>query len=200
MTSRREFLQIGITASAWPLAAQAARAGATGGAGALPLYKVLYDGRFADSVRFAGAAAGLGIQTHAFEGDMTSFWYEDLYHEWRKTPAAIAGMTAHGPLFCLERLAWDKGMRVVFRAEHAPGQTCVEHELSGPLDMLRRSVPLADAGGDWGAAMAEVVAHCPRGRAEISAARLSSDAPASTSLHAEALYTWVIAPATRGRA
>jgi hypothetical protein len=40
---------------------------------------------------------------------------------WTKQPVAIAGLTAHGPLFCLERLAWDHGMRVVFRAEHPAG-------------------------------------------------------------------------------
>ncbi len=31
-------------------------------------------------------------------------------------PAAIAGLTAHGALFCLERLGWDVGMRVATRA------------------------------------------------------------------------------------
>jgi hypothetical protein len=28
-------------------------------------------------------------------------------------------MTTHGPLFCLERWAWDHGLRVVARTEHA---------------------------------------------------------------------------------
>ena len=53
-------------------------------------------------------------------GDMTRFWYDDLYHRWRQAPVAIAGLTAHGALFCLERLAWEKRMRVVYRREHSP--------------------------------------------------------------------------------
>jgi hypothetical protein len=28
-------------------------------------------------------------------------------------------LTAHGPLFCLERLAWDHGMRVIARVEQS---------------------------------------------------------------------------------
>jgi hypothetical protein len=54
---------------------------------------------------------------HGFDGDITNIWYHDLQPRWQKAPAAIAGLTAHGALFCLERLAWDVGMRVVARAE-----------------------------------------------------------------------------------
>ena len=83
---------------------------------ALPLYKVVYDVRFPQSVSFAQRAQQLGVATHAIEGDMTSFWYDDLYHRWRQDPVAIAGLTAHGPMFCFEQLAMDQRMRVVFRA------------------------------------------------------------------------------------
>ena len=133
----------------------------------MPLYKVLYDLRFPESVAFARRAATLGVDVHAIEGDMTRFWYDDLHHRWQRGPAAIAGLTAHGPLFCLERLAWDQGMRVVFRAEHKfAGSTCVAHELNGPIAMLRdTSRPETN---DWAARMADVVTQCPRGRAEIA--------------------------------
>jgi hypothetical protein len=198
MTSRREFLQIGIAASALPLATQAARAAGLDEPAAVPaprpvpLYKAVFDTRFAESVAFGRRAASLGVATHAIEGDMTKFWFDDIYHRWRQGPVAIAGLTAHGPLFCFERLAWDQGLRVVFRAEHADA----EHVLSGPESLLlaaRGAVSCAD----WGAAMAEVVTSCPSGRAAIGSAAVARSAGRASSAAAEPLYSWVIAPAAR---
>lgn len=120
MTSRREFLKAGLIASALPVAARAELAALPAGGASAPLYKVLYDTRFAASVAFARRAEALGLAVHAMAGDMTRFWYDDLYYRWRQGPAAIAGLTAHGALFCLERLAWEQRMRVVHRVEHAP--------------------------------------------------------------------------------
>lgn len=194
MTNRRQFLQIGIAATFASQTLRAAEAALTldGAAAAVRLYKVLYDVRFPDSVAFAHRATALGAVTHAIEGDMTRFWYDDLYHRWRSGAAAIAGLTAHGPLFCLERLAWDHGMRVVFRAEHGPAGRGVEHRLSGPLAMLESARHAASV-EHWGSAMADVVLRCPSGRAEIAAASCSSS---STPPDVE-LYSWVIAPASR---
>ena len=194
MTSRRTFLQIGVAASAWPLAAQAARAAALGGAGPAPslrLYKVIYDTRFAASVAFGRRAASLGEQVHPIRGDMTSLWYDDIYYRWKRSPIAIAGLTAQGPLFCFERLAWDQGLRVVFRAEHGAH----EHALSGPESLLVEAREVLSS-ADWAVEMATVVTRCPSGRAEIGSATVGcvrSDA----SLADEPLYSWVIAPAVR---
>ena len=122
MTSRREFLKAGLAASVLlPVGAQADLAAVEGAAvAAVSFYKVLYDTRFPASVAFAQRAAARGFAVHAIAGDMTRFWYDDLYHRWLQGPAAIAGLTAHGALFCLERLAWDQRMRVVYRRELAP--------------------------------------------------------------------------------
>jgi hypothetical protein len=198
MTNRREFLQIGIVATTFPLATQAARAAtlaALPSVDHVPLYKVLYDLRFADSIAFARRVEDLGVAVQAIEGDMTRFWYDDLYHRWQRGPEAIAGLTAHGPLFCLERLAWDQGMRVVFRAEHKfAGAACVAHELTGPISMLNETSGLA--GEDWAASIADVVTRCPSGRAEIASTARSSGR--STDRAEDSLYSWVIAPAIRG--
>jgi hypothetical protein len=115
MTSRREFLKAGLVASTLPVAARAELADSFVGGPAVPLYKVLYDTRFAASAAFARRAEARGIAVYAMAGDMTRFWYDDLYHRWRQGPAAIAGLTAQGPLFCLERLGWEQRMRVVYR-------------------------------------------------------------------------------------
>ena len=200
MTSRREFLQIGIAASAWPLATQAARAAgfdglagaASGSSPSLPLYKVVYDTRFAASVAFGRRAASLGAAVHPIQGDMTRLWFDDIYHRWKQSPVAIAGLTAQGPLFCFERLAWDQGLRVVFARSTARG----EHLLSGPESLLldaRRAL----ASADW-AAMATVVTRCPSGRAEIGCrrGRLRADYYGPLA-GGRAAVLWVIAPAVR---
>jgi hypothetical protein len=200
MTSRREFLQIGIAAGAWPLASRAALAAGAASAGTVPLYKAVYDSRFEQSVAFARRAEALGLRVHAIEGDITSFWYHELDQRWRRgerrdAPVAIAGLTAHGALFCLERLAWDQRMRAVFLAEHAALPSGgLEHRLSGPLAMLHAGLGLDAARDGWAARVAEIVAGCPRGRTEISSACI--EAPAARA-GAETLYSWVIAPAAR---
>src|SRR5688500_11585373 len=133
MTSRREVLQAGLAASAWPIAARADLSAPQHAAATVPIYKVLYDTRFPASVEFARRAAVRGLAVHAMAGDMTRFWYDDLYHRWRREPAAIAGLTAGGALFCLERLAWDQRMRVVYRGRHAAGAGgCIAHRLARP--------------------------------------------------------------------
>ena len=196
MTSRREFLQIGITATAWPLAPAAVRAAGELSVAPLPLYKVVFDRRFRASVAFAERAQSLGLAVHGIAGDMTRFWYDELYHAWKRGPAAIAGLTAHGPMFCFEQLARDQGMRVVFRAEHTLGTAGVAHALTGPLAMLNESMALNDRGSGWAACMADVVSHCSRGRAEISsAAAVSSGPELLLEPGAESLYSWVIAAA-----
>ncbi len=86
----------------------------------IPFYKVIFDHRFQASREFGGEMEKLGAKVHGIHGDITDLWFHDLYHRWKEGPAPIAGMTAHGPLFCLERLAWDRGMRVLSRTEHPP--------------------------------------------------------------------------------
>lgn len=199
MTSRREFLQIGIAAvSAWPLAAPATQASAFAPpATPLPLYKVIYDARFPQSVAFARRAEQLGAAVHAIAGDMTRFWYDDLYHRWQQGPVAIAGLTAHGPLFCFEQLAMDQRMRVVFRGEHRPIDFgVVGHALSGPVGLIGRARSALD-GGHWAAGMADVVTQCSSGRAEIDSQWIRSASGSAAAIGSEPLYSWVIAPATR---
>jgi hypothetical protein len=197
MTSRREFLKVGLTASALlPVGARASLVGGETRAPALSLYKVLYDTRFAASVAFASRAAARGVAVHAMTGDMTSFWYDDLYHRWRQEPVAIAGLTAHGALFCLERLAWEQRMRVVYRGEHtAAAGGCVTHRFEGPAQLAATAAEATvDVG--WASALADVVADCPRRREEAGIAR-SSTMRADAAVPAEPLFSWVIAPVPR---
>jgi hypothetical protein len=121
MINRRQVLQSGLAATSIPLVAglslaplQAAHAKVLEHPS---LYRVLFDQRFAASREFGSQAQWHGQNVQGFNGDITNIWYRDLHPRWQQAPAAIAGFTAHGALFCLERLAWDVGMRVTHRVE-----------------------------------------------------------------------------------
>ncbi len=194
MTSRREFLKAGVAVSALPIAARAELPFAVARQPVIPLYKVLYDTRFTDSVAFGRRAAARGLAAHAIDGDITRVWYDDLYHRWRHGAAAIGGLTARGALFCLERLAWDQRMRVVFRGEHTAAGARLEHVFEGPASLVPRAAAAATA-RFWAAELADVMAECPQGRLERDRAEvLTTGAPA---LPSETLYSWVIAPVVR---
>lgn len=203
MTSRRQFLQIGLVATTWPLASKAARAGpaAIGGrTAAVPLYKAVYDRRFPESVAFARRMDGLGVPVHAMDGDITAFWFNDLSRRWTSQPAAVAGLTAHGPMFCLEQLAWERRMRVVFRAEHRPAADGrLQHRLAGPAGMLERAALGSSTAADWAKRIADVAVECPTGRSEITEVTIATghDASGTFNENLESLFSWVIAPAAR---
>jgi len=196
MTSRRKFLQAGLAVAALPAAASANVAAGERALPTVELYKVLYDTRFAASVAFARRAAARGLAVQAMHGDMTSFWYDDLYHRWRQAPAAIAGLTAHGALFCLERLAWEQRLRVVYRGVHtAAADGGVAHRFEGSSPMLAQAVDsLAEPA--WAAAMADVVAACPLSGRQQSAQGLTPAAATPPPSSGE-LFSWVIAPVQR---
>jgi hypothetical protein len=196
MTNRRELLKVGLAASALPIAMHAELATGADPASTVPLYKVLYDTRFPASVAFARRAAAGGLDVQAMAGDMTRFWYDDLYHRWQRGPVAIAGLTAHGALFCLEQLAWDQRMRVVFRGEHSlEPNGCVAHRFEGPAALLPRARRAATE-RRWAAALADVVAECPRDLTQRQQIRTLT-AHAATPPATEALFSWVIAPVAR---
>ena len=122
MISRRQILKSGLVATSLPLVAGVSfipsRAAHAHVLEQPDLYKVLFDQRFAASRDFGREAQWQGKAVQGFNGDITNVWFHDLHPRWQRGAAAIAGLTAHGALFCLERLAWDVGMRVTHRAEH----------------------------------------------------------------------------------
>jgi hypothetical protein len=203
MASRREFLQIGVAALALPISARAglapAKSGLAGESAPTPLYKVIFDERFPASRVFAAEVTRLGAPIYGIKGDITDLWFNDLDARWKKEPIGIAGLTAHGPLFCLERLAWDHGMRVVYRADHTyRADGYMEHEFSGSEKMLRDAVNLSSSGPDWSSRVANLLTRCPANRSQAS--KMTVVTP--TAKHAddpEHLVSWVIAPVGAAR-
>ncbi len=200
MASRREFLQMGVAALTLPISARAALSPASTllecEPAPTPIYKVVFDERFPSSRAFAGEVEMLGASVHGINGDITDLWYHDLHARWKKSPVAIAGLTAHGPIFCLERLAWDHRMRVVFRADHRyRAGSSIEHALSGPGSMLREAAELS-SDANWTSQIASLVTRCPANRSQPSQTNIvgptvkHKDDP-------EHLISWVIAPINR---
>lgn len=207
MTNRREFLHMGVAALSLPIAARAeASSGIFAGGdkqGAEPsgeprterLYKILFDERYSVCARFAGEMERRVLPTQAIRADITRLWYDDLYHRWSKGPAAIAGMTAPGAIFCLEMLARDKGMRVALRVDHRSNRQRLQHEFTGPVESVALAAELETSAERWPEKMAEMVARFPAERGRAMAARYSGPADRVRGQW-EHLVTWVIAPAT----
>ena len=203
MASRREFLQIGVAALALPISARTGLTPAVSGLAnqsvPTPLYKVVFDQRFLSSRAFAGEVKRLGGQVFGIKGDITDLWFHDLDARWKREPIGIAGLTEHGPLFCLERLAWDHGMRVVYRADHTyRSDGYMEHELTGSEQMLREAVDLSSSGANWTSRMASLLTRCPASRAQASKMTVVTPTarPADDPEH---LVSWVIAPVGAAR-
>jgi hypothetical protein len=200
MASRREFLQIGVAALALPISARGispAFEGLAGETARVPLYKIVFDERFPASRGFADEAKSLGAAVHGMKGDITDFWFHDLYARWKRGPAAISGLTAHGPIFCLERIAWDQRMRVVFRADHRyRDDGTIEHALSGPESMLHEAASLHNVSTDWARRMANLVNRCPAERSQSSQTNIVASTAKDAS-DPDHLISWVIAPVNR---
>jgi hypothetical protein len=197
MTNRRELLHVGLAAAALPLSSGAYAISAGGsGAAAMEIYKALYDVRFPASVRFAASVAATGVALAPMSGDMTRFWYDDLYHRWKESPVAIAGMTGYGALFCLEQLASAERLRVTLRVRHSSAERGVVHDIEGP-DTLVHSLADSLSAPDWVVAMADAVRRCPSRRAKAAAAARTLE-PAVAVATSEPLYSWVIGPPARG--
>jgi len=192
---------MGVAALSLPIAARAGVSpeifGTNDRAPAEPIYKAYFDERFPPCAAFADEMKRRALPTQAIRGDITDVWFSDLYYRWKQGPAAIAGMTAPGAIFCLDMLARDAGMRVALRIDHrrlADGR--IEHEFAGPEEVFTRASDSESGAKDWPERMAEIVAQFPaeRGRA---ATRRFSEADVASSNGPDHLVTWVIAPARR---
>lgn len=128
MMLRRDFLHLGLgsgAAALLPLPLQADSRTASA-AGLPPLFRLLHDSRVPHSRVLAAAlwqglpaTAARSVPEQALAGDVTRFWADELYPQWQKAPLALAGCTGQDQLFCLEQLARDHRLRVLWRAGHA---------------------------------------------------------------------------------
>ncbi len=164
----------------------------------LPIYKVLYDRRFNATAAFAAEAGRSGTSLSGISGDVTDLWFNDLYHRWRKSPAAIAGMTSHRAWFVLDMIARDAGMRTVFRGHHQPlASGSAVHELFGPHPLLTRQATLRAAKANWATEVARIVTEFPAASVSIDKAHSTIGEVRDRPVGAETLVSWVIAAPSR---
>lgn len=198
MTSRREFIQMGVAALALPISG---RAGLSLAPSALPdapapmqFYKVVFDERFAAGRAFAAEAQRLGLPVHSIRGDVTSLWYDDLYPRWKQGPVAIAGLTQKAPLFCLDLLARDQRMRLAYLGEHVrQPESHVEHALSGSPNVLQQAEGLAESGPEWTSRLAHLMSRFPKNCFQASAPVMVAPLVGLND-QPDHFVSWVIAP------
>jgi len=118
VTTRRQVLKWAAAASAAATGALQVRTStAASRESTQPIELFVFDRRFADARAAAARSAANGVETAAFEGDLTELWYDRLDLRWRAAPMTLAGLTTSSGLFVLETLAADRGMRVVERIQ-----------------------------------------------------------------------------------
>ncbi len=155
------------------------------------LYKIVADRRFAETRAFAAEASRAGQQIAWIRGDITDLWYDELDHLWRGNKSALAGLTERGAFFCLERLALDRGLRVVFKGEHRRLATgAISHVVTGPEAMATRGALKRMSGRDWAAQVAQMIVTAPHsGAVDV---RLKATSPGDTE-QLPLLVSWILA-------
>jgi hypothetical protein len=103
----------------------------------ITFHRAVFDERFAECRGFAAELHGAGIFTSEIRGDVAKLWYDDLRVHLRENRLPVAGSTDRAALFCLEELARDVGMRVIFRADHMMDENGhAQHSAVGPASLV----------------------------------------------------------------
>lgn len=190
---RRTFIESGLALPAVSLVPGLGLPAATRAAETLRLERLVYDPRFDEAVSVAEHLHGTALERTAVADDLMALWYDELDLLWRVSPQALAGVTLAEAVFVLETLAMDRGMRVVFRAEHdAVENGRVRHRFAGPVALVERLAALPED-ADWTEALARALVACPLGAPEPAEAELVTRTT-GLALRDEPLHSWIIAP------
>lgn len=192
LVDRRKFIQIGAgmaaAATAVPLSAFASATDV------LPLYKIIYDERFGPCRLFAEEAKHCGANVHAIRGEVHDLWSDDLYHRWKSSPVAIAGMTTYVPMFRLATMARDAHMRVIYRAHHMVEDAAGggEHEVFGPRVALTRQPALRGPHTEWSRGAARIVTAWPSRALSVKGSESNVAQADRSAINGDTLLTWLI--------
>ncbi|HEY4645307.1 MAG TPA: hypothetical protein VIH25_03405 [Steroidobacteraceae bacterium] len=192
MTTRRDVLAAGLAAGILPHGLPASAVPRANGAILRP-YRIVVDSRFSASAPLARAANRKGLAVSTITGDVTKLWYDDLYHRWRRGAAPIAGLTDPTALFCLEQIAWDVGMRVLLRIEHARvSGSLIEHRVTAPAGLLSHARALGQTSAPWSSDAARLVLEFPARTVRGDQASLTVESRFADSSDPAFLVSWVI--------
>lgn len=189
MITRREVLAFGLAVSLFRLKSAAdLHIRAPGSIDRDPPHFVA-DARFPDTRVAAHAAEARGATVRWLADDVTAL-YESLDQAWRTSPFAIAGFTTNNALFVIERLAWDLGLRTIYRGIHSRrGDRHLEPKLLGPPALVHRIADQSnqDLASALGRALADWATEIREHR-QIVFTQTSTGAGDST------LVSWLLAP------
>lgn len=185
MVNRRNAMKIGAATMAGALV----NLPASGRPGAFR--RAVFDERFAECRAFAAELDDAGVLTSAIRGDVAGLWYHDLRAHLSENRLPIAGLTDRLALFCLEELARDVDMRVIFRADHIVDRDGrAEHSAVGPASLGAAARRLTTDPG-FGRAMARMFGRFDIAEASDPAAQKRTG-PFSPK-NKTALVSWIIA-------
>jgi hypothetical protein len=195
MMTRRKLIQVSAALATSPaVLAHAKQDVATLSAG-LPLCATVIDSGSKDARAFGRAAAARSLSVHAIGRDLADVYFGELVPRWRQYgPTAVAGLTGIAPLFCLERLAWDVDLRIVFLGRHEiAGDAPARHVINGPkatVNAFRAAARVLD----WHIALAHSLNQIP---VATPALRPLSAVRDAAIVGDPALFSWVLAPVKR---
>ncbi len=192
MISRRNVLGLATASLSGSFASVSAWATAANRIGsARGLCRAVFDERYDECLVFARELEYRGAPVSGIRNDVAALWYQDLRPQLRQTPLPIAGLTDRAALFCLEELARDVGMKVLYRIDRTMEQGGrVRHDVTGPVAVVEAARRLG-AEKSFGRAMA-LLASDTEARGPWNIASLKRTGP-SSSHNGTVLVSWVIA-------
>ena len=192
MVNRRNVLKIGAATVTGALVKMPLTGGSLSPVRAhTAFHRAVFDERFSECRGFAAELYSAGVFTSAIRGDVAKLWYDDLRVNLRENRSPVAGLTDRPALFCLEELARDVGMRVIFRADHMINQNGhTQHTAVGPASLVAVAHSLPPEAG-FGRPMARLFSRFDIGEPRDVAAqkRTGPFSPANKT----ALVSWLIA-------
>ncbi|SCZ05983.1 MULTISPECIES: hypothetical protein [unclassified Pseudomonas] len=193
--NRRSVLKAGLASSLLPLIGFNGIAKALDFESKVKLTAIVSDTRFAASNSFGSHAKTLGVPLLVSNGDITKVWLKHLDPIWKQGSAFVMGLTTQEQLFCLERLAWDRGMKVLMRIEHnAVGEGRIAHSIIAPPRLIEKTTLAVQNEHFWPTDLGVLLSSCSSSL--LSGSCFSRQVMSKGCLN-EQLVTWVIAPSTR---
>lgn len=191
MPDRRDFIRAAVAVTA---AAASLRGGFAAAHRQAALFRILNDRGTRAGAAFGAEAARRGVPVSATGRDLGHVWMHEIEPRWLAEPAAIAGLTTGAALFCLEYLARDYGLELVYRIEHAALRgDRFRHAVTGPAELSDWTDRLAAAGAGWPAMAATFAVEFREGLRPQQPIPLLDLAECKG--HAgEQLYSWLLAP------
>jgi hypothetical protein len=198
MVNRRRVLKIGAATVAGVLGKMPVSGRNLSPARAhIAFHRAVFDERFPECRGFAAELHSAGVFTSAIRGDVAKLWYDDLRVHLRENRLPVAGLTDRAALFCLEELARDVGMRVIFRADHVIDQNgYTQHTAVGPASLAAVTRNLRQQGDGFGRAIAVLFSQFDISGLNISGAGDTSAQKRTGPFSPEnktALVSWLIA-------